>query len=501
MASSGSYCSFPLSGTRACAQQTYYCVTCYGEKNANAPLRVDVLCCHGCISVCHVGHKYEYMGFRNVYCRCGHDACALMRASKTAVEHHKEATSFLPLPFCCTLIVEDANHPRTQADMFECFTMKPSPSKSSLKRLCLKYSRLTFGTSPSRWLSAAQCLGEVALPVGLCPLERFTASVFRFHYKRWLKMNSRNSLNLEEIGAEWWVRVKKASDFACDASEATIGLHYDKDERLFEEFHLLAFPTLSTVTYLTEHGGDASTLVFDHEYMDDLSNKRIGSMLMSRPASDKHIVFPGTKLHGAPGNTLFQDAFVESVSGDRSGGEERITFIVNLWFENRPLVHELSSKHRSALELHHGVEHIADNLEFVSCEVPKFRYKSVQGSDTVITLNYLCSGTVGMDSDSGGEEDGEEEKDDEGDNRLAQYSKDSVEKHDGSLNELVLQVPHVVGLITDTCQIVFDTEHGECPRLVSSPARIGEENLDNTLQDHPSDSDYDRRPRKMPKHM
>lgn len=112
-----------------------------------------------------------------------------------------------------------------------------------------------------------------------------------------------------------------------------------------------AFPTLSTVTYLTASSSNAApTLVFDHTY-DQGEEEIIDTMLCSRPSLGKHLVFDGTLLHGAPANPLLKANIEESNNevGD-SPSSIRVTFLVNVWKDRKPSsVHTLESSIRQKL--------------------------------------------------------------------------------------------------------------------------------------------------------
>jgi hypothetical protein len=118
----------------------------------------------------------------------------------------------------------------------------------------------------------------------LCELEQLALGVFQRHASMRPQLE-----NL--VGAEWWVQVKDVSS----EINAAVDLHYDKDENLAQAFGLGYFPTLSTVTYLTENS--YPTLVFPHRH-DEPEDEQMESLLVSHPRRGKHLAFDGRLLHG-----------------------------------------------------------------------------------------------------------------------------------------------------------------------------------------------------------
>lgn len=160
--------------------------------------------------------------------------------------------------------------------------------------------------------------------------------------------------------------------------EASVGLHWDKDEHLRATTADVSHPLLSTVTYLCSSG--APTIVFDHcidgkssnavpdpDGGSDIhssaeskaattasaTNASIHNLFLSWPRVSKHIAFDGRLLHGAPGE-LAAEELERAAFGNENAGEEeedeeemseRVTFLVNIWLDHKPQsVHEFPAE-------------------------------------------------------------------------------------------------------------------------------------------------------------
>mmetsp|Transcript_18246 Transcript_18246/g.20791 ORF Transcript_18246/g.20791 Transcript_18246/m.20791 type:complete len:637 (+) Transcript_18246:70-1980(+) len=201
-------------------------------------------------------------------------------------------------------------------------------------------------------------------------------------------------------------------------SKEAIDLHYDKDEELASAFDIGCFPTLSTVTYLTDsiysHNGDGTynsaspTLVFSHiheminhgpigktmrqtENDEDENNPQL---IICHAREGKHLVFDGRLLHGAPSNPrLKQKVHADNNSTTSISIEDnkglRVTFLVNIWLTRRPSrVFALPEKIRSAVKdsvsnppTAHDYSGI-QALEMIRKEVKKIRVTSRSSDDT-----------------------------------------------------------------------------------------------------------------------
>ena len=176
-----------------------------------------------------------------------------------------------------------------------------------------------------------------------CDLEVLAMQIYKQHVQSYsLQASStiieedadnitKSGTTAESGGLEWWVQVKPAG------SREPVKLHYDKDEVLAETFGLGSFPSISTVTYLTEDKRNSPTVVFPHTYHDE-EDKPIESMLLSHATKAKHLVFDGRLLHGAPAHEklLRQSVGVDEESTEKDENPLRVTFLVNIWKSGKP---------------------------------------------------------------------------------------------------------------------------------------------------------------------
>ena len=176
-----------------------------------------------------------------------------------------------------------------------------------------------------------------------CDLEVLAMQIYKQHVQSYsLQASStiieedadnitKSGTTAESGGLEWWVQVKPAG------SRDPVNLHYDKDEVLAETFGLGSFPSISTVTYLTEDKRNSPTVVFPHTYHDE-EDKPIESMLLSHATKAKHLVFDGRLLHGAPAHEklLRQSVGVDEESTEKDENPLRVTFLVNIWKSGKP---------------------------------------------------------------------------------------------------------------------------------------------------------------------
>eukprot|EP00815_Leptocylindrus_aporus_P011538 CAMPEP_0116067672 /NCGR_PEP_ID=MMETSP0322-20121206/11188_1 /TAXON_ID=163516 /ORGANISM="Leptocylindrus danicus var. apora, Strain B651" /LENGTH=337 /DNA_ID=CAMNT_0003554603 /DNA_START=546 /DNA_END=1562 /DNA_ORIENTATION=+ len=157
-------------------------------------------------------------------------------------------------------------------------------------------------------------------------LEKLAISIFRRHVEYFdLKTNHRS-------GAEWWVQVKPTSER--DEEVGSIGLHYDKDESMASTFGLGLFPTLSTVTYLSHNKSANPTIILPRTYH-DAQDDDIEQIIMSHPEKGKHLAFDGRLLHGAPANPQLRVINQRCILDE--GDDLRVTFLVNIWTNGKPL--------------------------------------------------------------------------------------------------------------------------------------------------------------------
>ena len=105
---------------------------------------------------------------------------------------------------------------------------------------------------------------------------------------------------------------------------------------------------VSTVTYLT--GGGAPTAVLDRraEFDGGVSSDPISAGALCYPKVGRHLSFDGRLLHAAPTELAAPETQTagtgEGTGGGAGGGrgaaagegEERVTFLVNVWLQHRP---------------------------------------------------------------------------------------------------------------------------------------------------------------------
>lgn len=170
------------------------------------------------------------------------------------------------------------------------------------------------------------------------PLEVLALKIFYHHIE---DLNS--PIDMERSGAEYWVQVKgveSSSDNGNEIDSKNLGvdIHYDKDEEIASIFKVGVFPTLSTVTYLSEVAGSAPTVVFQ-----TTANAPVGSPITKLWISDcnvnKHLCFDGRYLHGAPSQLMQKGIPLDNNATVFSGtlfSNLRVTFLVNIWLHHQP---------------------------------------------------------------------------------------------------------------------------------------------------------------------
>ena len=166
---------------------------------------------------------------------------------------------------------------------------------------------------PSFWLAAGS--------EPRCALEELARKVFELHVA-----GIDGTWDATKSGAEWWVQVRHEGDSKNEA----VAFHWDKDEALLDNIGVNVHPAISTVTYLTTSG--APTLVLDCVLGDDILDCTLQKGYLSFPKRGKHIAFDGRLLHGAP-RELAKPRHVEK-------GYTRVSFLVNIWLNYRPLAIE-----------------------------------------------------------------------------------------------------------------------------------------------------------------
>jgi len=393
-AGSQHYCSFAATGPQESFQAIYICRSCCRDDQ-------EVLCvCGACADSCHADHEgLEYVGVGPSYCDCNElgEGCRLIHRSRERVAELSIRPGGLHMAAVTSVASDTADDDTYVRDVFTIQSLLEDESLGErLKRDCqelVKHSRETF------WLDST--IGD---STALCGLEQLAWSVFQQHVKHYALAESPSTIS----GAEWWVQVKPVSvpslgqsrlEGYTNGSEA-VDLHFDKDEVLAESFGLGAFPTLSTVTYLTNSVSAPPTVIFPRCYSEN-DQKVMSNMLVSHPRLGKHLVFDGRLLHGAPSHYALRPA---NVAGN-TAEQWRITFLVNLWIGHKPAgVDVLSPKIRDALTLLHATDSLEIpfvDASFDRCAVAETQVyseddlpESLRGQ---IELPFLGKGTTWED--------------------------------------------------------------------------------------------------------
>ena len=151
-----------------------------------------------------------------------------------------------------------------------------------------------------------------------CLLESLACAIFERH-------THGLDFDRDSAGAEFWAQVRMPTGAASDP----IDFHFDVDEHLQDTQRWTRSPHLSTVTYLTD--GGAPTVVVHgvrapEQYRVADVYGAVSAATLSFPRTGKHLVFDGRLLHGA----------VPVVADDPSSSP-RITFLVNIWLDHRPV--------------------------------------------------------------------------------------------------------------------------------------------------------------------
>ena len=212
--------------------------------------------------------------------------------------------------------------------------------------------------------------------LSLSGLERLALRVFE-HVTKQLKEGE--DYDSKTSGAEWWTQVIDPRD--------DIGAHFDKDYYLEENMNISVHPQVGTVTYLSNIG--APTVVATHvvcqTYFDESNpkctndvlinesndtvlntvSKLTDSVYLSWPKIGKITTFDGRCLHAAPSalsGFLEEEDDEESEEKDEDEdedddddgnniGSKRITFLVNVWLNHKPIFSEkLPEEVRETLE-------------------------------------------------------------------------------------------------------------------------------------------------------
>lgn len=293
-------CSFAFSGTNEINQAVYICKTCFPDNDSYG-------FCIGCANVCHEDHDVEFVVYDDFYCECGCNGCELCRNSV----QYTQPSAFLPE-------LKSLEHD------FSAHRIDNLPVDSIIEQIVslVGQSKDTF------WISANDS--------PRCGLEDLAQQIGRYHIDRLFKDKENYEQILSMAGFEWWMQMKQTPTEDSPSNRNTgVDLHYDKDEELADTYCVGIFPTISTVTYLTNNASyNHPTVVFDATSSDEVGNP-ISEVFISIPQVGKHIAFDGRLLHGAPAELLYFST-VNNQSQSEIDAKLRITFPVNVWIGHKP---------------------------------------------------------------------------------------------------------------------------------------------------------------------
>ena len=368
------YCSRAVTGSSPYFQEIYACQTCCSATDHGSESDVLPPCiCSACADECHSDHDIVYIGLGPCFCDCNDFCCKIYDESVNAVKRlgFTDTDRTKPIQTSRTTINHLSNTKSTDVYVRDVYTIPDLNEKRFLKCLIRQSKELVQHSKDTFWLDAN--IVEQQKNDSLCELEKFAWTIFRRHMEHYganedIKQGDQEKALI--VGAEWWVQVKMISPadektIAAAASSnhpnstEAIDLHYDKDEEMASMFGIGVFPSLSTVTYLTEIENAPPTLIFSRRYdevEDDNDPVGINDMFVSHPIIGKHVAFDGRLLHGAPSHPLLRRQIhqtgnarfpCDDVSNEKS---IRITFLVNVWIGHKPIgVNELPVPIRSAI--------------------------------------------------------------------------------------------------------------------------------------------------------
>jgi hypothetical protein len=363
--SSKRFCSRAVTGRRPSFQEIYVCRTCCCNDHTNHE-HLPVCVCSSCADVCHADHDIDFVGVGPCFCDCSDLNCSIV--SQSIIEANRLGFSTSNDDnFRSTVKCEEP----TSSYIRNVYHINLLNDDEFRRRLILQANELVRHSKDTFWLDA-----ETGLRFerdNLCDLECFAWRIFLQHMENYFhdfgKDNSQS--NTKQVsGAEWWVQVKTiSSDQAMTSatcgkahsakSVEAIDLHYDKDEEMAALFGIGMFPSLSTVTYLTDAVNSPPTIIFPRRYDevdDDVNPCDIRDMFISHPMLTKHIAFDGRLLHGAPSHLFLRREALQNKESqntyetDSVESKTRITLLVNLWLGHKPLgVHVLPDSIRAAI--------------------------------------------------------------------------------------------------------------------------------------------------------
>lgn len=325
------FCSFAVSGNTAIHQAIYLCETCSEGQQDNK------CCCVGCMHHCHKDHEVSFLAFGHAYCDCGQAGCALYKGSTEEAQRLLDNNYRTADP---AIINATSNY----APIFTVHDFQGLQEEVDL--LKVQALDLTQQSKDTFWVSQ--------LDTPRCHFEDFAKRIGYHHVFTQYGNNPFFQNMLSITGYEWWIQVKPSpsqeepsasDDLKLERGNVGVDLHYDKDEEMASSFEIGIFPTISTVTYLTESLDYCHPTVVYSCTADLPVGAPIMESFITLPEIGKHVAFDGKLLHGAPAELLpFAITNLQSKASSASssssaaatGNNYRITFLVNVWVGHRP---------------------------------------------------------------------------------------------------------------------------------------------------------------------
>ena len=251
-------CTYAVTQTNLFTQEIYVCHTC-NRKSSKTKKKRDTTashcCCSGCADKCHASHDVEFVANGAAFCDCGHGEmctpCILIEQS---------------LPVAAELLRFNEHGGGIESLLMHQMSSPPLATNNLGFDVC-QFAGLDVHLSQLR----GDCMALVAKSKetfwlgadapSRCGLEELAAAIYSHHVGRGKGTGGTGAGARggggQLGGAEWWVQVKPISSSSSNSSSSSsaIDLHYDKDEELAEAFGLGVFPSISTVTYLTDCPG------------------------------------------------------------------------------------------------------------------------------------------------------------------------------------------------------------------------------------------------------
>eukprot|EP00439_Symbiodinium_sp_Y106_P061622 s2395_g9.t1 len=171
-----------------------------------------------------------------------------------------------------------------------------------------------FGRNPSFWMGAFEEANTL--------LDRYAQQVFWLHATRLGHTDASVRTFGRTAGAEYWVQRRGPEQ---PPHERGMDWHFDKDEDLLDQKDVVVMPTVGTVTYLSSVGAPTCRPVAADARWTRFSVANFGQSghCVPHPSSLRQVAFDGQLLHGCP------------VALAEAG--ERLSLVVNIWFEHKPL--------------------------------------------------------------------------------------------------------------------------------------------------------------------